>query len=188
MSLSLTSTATTVASQRFLATPKRHDGDFALKQLTLRLDPRTHRTQDRLLSHRNGSAAMALTLNHQAPIYRLPVELLSYIFLLGAHTPDPPHQDEEACTDVLGRDDISPCMSSSSTTPDVFASVSRHWRAVALGTPHLWTRIVVTIGDTMSDRAPMFANASRCLSRSAKCPLDIFIDARDPDWDFTEVE
>ena len=131
---------------------------------------------------------MALTLNHQAPIYRLPVELLSYIFLLGAHTPDPPHQDEEACTDDLGRDDISPCMSSSSTTPDVFASVSRHWRAVALGTPHLWTRIVVTIGDTMSDRATMFANASRCLSRSAKCPLDIFIDAGDPDWDFTEVE
>ena len=188
MSLSLTGTATTVASQRFLATPKRHDGDFALKQLTLRLDPCTHRTQARLLSHRSGSAAMAFTLNQQAPISRLPVELLSYIFLLGAHTTDPPNPDEEAFTDDLGRDDISPCMSSSSTTPDVFASVNRHWRAIALGTAHLWTRIVVTIGDTMNDRAPMFANASRYLSRSAKCPLDIFIDARDPDWDFTEVE
>ena len=188
MSLSFATTATTVASQRLLATPKRHDGAFIHKQLTLRLDS-SHQTQSPALSKRNGSAAMALTLTHQAPIATLPVELLSYIFLLGAHTSDPATVDGGCSTHELGRDDISPCMTSSSTSPDVFASVNKHWRAVALGTPHLWTRIVVTIGDTMNDRSgPMFANASRYLSRSAKCPLDIFIDARDPDWDFSEVE
>ncbi|TBU57249.1 hypothetical protein BD310DRAFT_821883 [Dichomitus squalens] len=132
---------------------------------------------------------MVLTVTHRAPIASLPVELLSYIFLLGAHTPDPEHHEEGYSTDELTRGGISPCMSSSSTSPEVFASVNKHWRVVALGTPHLWTRIVVTIGDTMNDRGgPIFANASRYLARSAKCLLDIFIDARDPDWDFSEVD
>ncbi|KAH9913681.1 uncharacterized protein BXZ73DRAFT_55393 [Epithele typhae] len=115
-----------------------------------------------------------------APISRLPVELLSTIFLLTAHTPD---QD----TDEEDQGSITPCLSLSSTTPDVLAAVCKHWREVALGTPRLWTRICVTIGDIVySRRGEVFASAARYAARSSKCALDIFIDARDPEWDFSE--
>ncbi|KAI0697935.1 hypothetical protein C8T65DRAFT_710283 [Cerioporus squamosus] len=124
---------------------------------------------------------------HQAPIAQLPVELLSYIFVLSAHTPDQEARGED--TQQEGGDDISPCLSSSSTTPDVLASVNRHWRRVALKTPQLWTRLCVTIGDVMYHKeGPMFAVVSRYLSRSGKCPLDVFVDARDPEWDFSESD
>lgn len=124
-----------------------------------------------------------------APIARLPVELLSYIFVLGAHTPDPERPSADECgLGYESTDDISPCLASSSaTSPDVFAAVNRHWRSVAVATPQLWTRICVTIGDVMRGGLP-FAAVSRSVSRSGKCPLDIFIDARDPDWDFSETE
>ncbi len=124
---------------------------------------------------------------HQSPITQLPVELLSYIFVLSAHTPDPEVREEDSQEE--GSDDISPCLSSSSTTPDVLASVNRHWRGVALNTPRLWTRLCVTIGDVMYHReGPMFSVVSRYVSRSGQCPLDIFVDARDPEWDFSESE
>ncbi|KAI0329330.1 hypothetical protein GY45DRAFT_1371639 [Cubamyces sp. BRFM 1775] len=136
----------------------------------------------------------------QAPIERLPVELLSYIFILGAHTPDPQDFDSESdATDgertreghePFGEDEqaISPCIFSSSTPPDVFAAVNRHWREVALGTPKLWTRICVTIGDLQHNTSDggWFPAVSRYVSRSRRCPLDIYIDARDPEWDFSE--
>ena len=35
---------------------------------------------------------------------------------------------------------------------------------------------------------PMFSVVSRYLSRSGKSPLDVFVDARDPEWDFSETE
>ena len=125
------------------------------------------------------------------PINTLPVELLSYIFVLSAHTPDPRASEEDTQREPEeGSDDISPCLSSSvSTTPDVLASVNRHWRGVALNTPQLWTRICVTIGDIIYCReGPMFSVVSRYLSRSGKSPLDVFVDARDPEWDFSETE
>ncbi|KAH9846915.1 hypothetical protein C2E23DRAFT_742997 [Lenzites betulinus] len=135
---------------------------------------------------------------HQAPIARLPVELLSYIFILGAHTPDVPDEEDggmegydEGGHEVARPDergDISPCVSSSSTPPDVFAAVNRHWREVALGTPQLWTRVVVTIGDLIYGGDSLFPAMSRYLSRSAKCSLDVYIDARDPEWDFSETD
>ncbi|KAI0828495.1 hypothetical protein BC628DRAFT_1316079 [Trametes gibbosa] len=134
---------------------------------------------------------------YQAPIARLPVELLSYIFLLGAHTPDASdieaeglegHGSEANTTARDERGGISPCMSSSSTTPDVFAAVSRHWRQVALGTPQLWTRLVVTVGDIPCGSDDWFHAFRRYLSRSVRCPLDIYIDARDPEWDFSEYD
>ncbi|KAI0653872.1 hypothetical protein C8Q70DRAFT_1048290 [Cubamyces menziesii] len=134
----------------------------------------------------------------QAPIERLPVELLSYIFILAAHTPDP--QDIDPNTTEGQREpegdgpcgenenEISPCVLSSSTPPDVFAAVNRHWRDVALGTPRLWTRICVTIGDLQhsSSDEEWLPAVSRYVSRSRRCPLDIYIDARDPEWDFSE--
>ncbi|TFK91303.1 hypothetical protein K466DRAFT_483051 [Polyporus arcularius HHB13444] len=123
----------------------------------------------------------------QSPITQLPVELLSYIFVLSAHTPDPEAREEDS--QGAGSDDISPCLSSSSTTPDVLASVSRHWRGVARNTPRLWTRLCVTIGDVMYHKGgPMFSLVSRYVSRSGQCPLDIFVDARDPEWDFSESD
>ncbi|KAI0367309.1 hypothetical protein BV20DRAFT_950453 [Pilatotrama ljubarskyi] len=134
---------------------------------------------------------------HQAPIARLPVELLSYIFILGAHTPDASDAEGQGGEASNVRDgsahergrDISPCMSCSSTPPEVFASVSRHWREVALGMPQLWTRICVTIGDLMhSGESKWFPAVSRYVRRSGQCPLDVYIDARDPDWDFSESD
>ena len=191
MCRSLTATATTVASQRFLASPAWPEGEPEFKQLGLHLDPTSspHSPQRRgwLLSQ---STTMAHK-KYKAPITQLPVELLSYIFVLSAHTPDPRASEEDTQQEPEeGSDDISPCLSSSvSTTPDVLASVNRHWRGVALNTPQLWTRICVTIGDIMYCReGPMFSVVSRYLSRSGKSPLDVFVDARDPEWDFSETE
>ena len=122
------------------------------------------------------------------PIAQLPVELLSYIFVLGAHTPDPDRTSEDGYgPEQENSDDISPCLASSATSPDVFAAVNRHWREIAIATPQLWTRICVTIGDVMR-RGPPFSAVSRYVSRSGRCPLDIFIDGRDPEWDFSETE
>ncbi|KAI0354124.1 hypothetical protein OH77DRAFT_1522041 [Trametes cingulata] len=174
--------------QRDHATAAAPDAEPCLKQLTLWLDSAQ--------PHLPPRKRMAKT-TYQAPIAKLPVELLSYIFILGAHTPDANDtltHDGEGSNDCNasgpdGRYDISPCVSSSSTPPDVFASVNRHWREVALGTPQLWTRICVTIGDLMhSGEGKWFPAVSRYLWRSGKCPLDVYIDARDPDWDFSESD
>ena len=173
--MSCTATTTAVSSQRLLATRKQPDSDPTFKQFTLRLDSSIHPTST------SPRTEMVPAPHRRPPIARLPVELLSDIFLLGAHAPDEDSQIRE--------DDISPCLSSSSTSPDVFAAVCRHWRAVAIRTPQLWTRICITIGDIVySRRGETFASVSRAVARSGKCPLDIFIDARDPDWDFSEAE
>ncbi|KAI0746267.1 hypothetical protein C8Q80DRAFT_1337305, partial [Daedaleopsis nitida] len=181
MCLSVTTTATAVASQRLPATPSLPHGYAQYKQLTLRLDPQTH-------SPCSSQRVAMARKTRLAPIARLPVELLSYIFLLGAHTPDSDRLSEDECDpDQEHNDNISPCLQSSGTSPDVLAAVNRHWREVAIGTPQLWTRICVTIGDVMRGGAP-FSVVSRYVSRSGKCPLDIYIDGRDPDWDFSETD
>ncbi|OSC98890.1 hypothetical protein PYCCODRAFT_1470710 [Trametes coccinea BRFM310] len=136
---------------------------------------------------------------YPAPVSKLPIELLSYIFILGAHTPDPDDSEVDsrgvADTRVASvaaaeeAQDISPCLSSSSTTPDLFAAVSRHWREVALNTPQLWNRVCVTIGDIEhGGSGGWFPIVSRYLARSGQCPLDVYIDARDPGWDFCEED
>ncbi|KAI0635350.1 hypothetical protein C8Q77DRAFT_1072572 [Trametes polyzona] len=182
------SLTTTVPTQHNAATATAPDAASRYKQLTLFLGPAQR--------HYPQPIRMA-SATYQAPIARLPVELLSYIFLLGAHTPDP--EEAGLADDAPGglgegsgslherSDDISPCASSSSMPPDVFAAVCRHWREVALNTPQLWTRVCVTIGDLMHDEASgWFPAVSRYVSRSGRCPLDIYIDARDPEWDFSE--
>ena len=178
----------TVPTQRDIATATQQDATTH-KQLTLRLDSGSSHVRPR-------RPRMA----SQAPIERLPIELLSYIFILGAHTPDlqdfdsdpTEGQSEPGGYGPYGEDEnvVSPCVLSSSTPPDVFAAVNRHWRAVALGTPKLWTRICVTIGDLQhgSSDGGWFPTVSRYVSRSRRCPLDIYIDARDPEWDFSEEE
>jgi hypothetical protein len=124
------------------------------------------------------------------PIERLPVELLSYIFLLGAY----------ATEDLLEADGTERNLSFTSEsvkTPLVISSVNRHWRHVALNTPSLWTSLCVTA--EMVDAQPDHDMSSTTgvlntghlttyLQRSHKYPLDILIDARDQDWDFSEPE
>ncbi|OBZ77322.1 hypothetical protein A0H81_01661 [Grifola frondosa] len=121
-----------------------------------------------------------------SPISRLPVELLSYVLILAAHSGDARCGDEDG--DPHGRD-ISPCMACVPTLPDTIAAVSRHWRRVALSTPELWSRICITVGDVMDGEPERtFRTISRYLSRSGRFPLDILIDARDPEWDFSEYD
>ncbi|KAF8329250.1 hypothetical protein F5887DRAFT_1163467 [Amanita rubescens] len=112
---------------------------------------------------------------------KLPVELLSYIFLFSA---EPDNVANPA----------APFCSATVKTPLVLSSVSKHWRDVARNTPRLWTRICVTQELLVSK--PAFnrriaidtTHIRTCLALSRKCPLDILIDARDDEWDFTEPE
>ncbi|KAI9057699.1 hypothetical protein FKP32DRAFT_1597912 [Trametes sanguinea] len=180
------SLTTTIPTQRGAATTTRENSH---KQLTLRLET----SSQRFVPQQTGMARAA----YLAPISRLPIELLSYIFILGAHTPDPDNSEpggiEEGDTGIASdsndKEDISPCLSTSSTPPDVFAAVNRHWREVALNTPQLWTRVCVTIGDIEHGNSEgWFPIVARYLARSGQCPLDVYIDARDPEWDFSEED
>lgn len=125
-----------------------------------------------------------------SPVDRLPVELLSYIFILGTHAAEVLEGDAER----------SPSFTSESIrTPLVLSSVKRHWRSIAHNTPSLWTSLCVTVemidifaedGDGVAHRPTSF-NASQLntyLRLSRNYPLDILIDARDQDWDFSEPE
>ncbi|KAF8628301.1 hypothetical protein AX17_006004 [Amanita inopinata Kibby_2008] len=119
----------------------------------------------------------------QSAISNLPVELLSYIFVLSAETP------------TKGDDNDIPFDSSSVKLPLIIARVSKHWRSVARNTPRLWTRICITpelVGDSADSESTSsyldLTHALTCLTLSRSCPLDILIDARDQEWDFTEPE
>ena len=124
-----------------------------------------------------------------SPINGLPAELLSYIFLLGAiRTPEETSSSRYASAEV---DQLSPCKTYTYAFPCVVASVSRHWRGVAISTSQLWNKIPVTDEDTddpnnLDDTS--FPLARLFLSRSGVAPLDIMVDARDPEWDFSEFE
>ncbi|KAF5370927.1 hypothetical protein D9615_009817 [Tricholomella constricta] len=121
-----------------------------------------------------------------SPIQRLPVELLSYIFALGTHN-------------VVNDDDAScpPFNAETIKTPLILSRVNHHWRNVARNTPSLWTSICVTAelvddGDGLDppkNRPQLNANhLTTYLSLSRNYPLDILVDARDQDWDFSEPE
>lgn len=102
-----------------------------------------------------------------SPIHSLPVELLSNIF---AHT----------------------------DMPLVISTVNKQWRRIALNTPALWTTLCVTAEmiqaqedhDLSLYTTGVFntGHLTTYIHRSRKYPLDILIDARDPDWDFSEPE
>jgi hypothetical protein len=104
-----------------------------------------------------------------SPIDRLPVELLSYIFSLRTQ-----------CSQDSDIDD-------SLTIPLLFTSVNKRWRSIALSTSALWTNICITIRDL---NGPLLHtnHITKYLTLSRKSPLNILIDARDPDWDFSETE
>ncbi|KAJ7100831.1 hypothetical protein B0H15DRAFT_462639 [Mycena belliarum] len=110
----------------------------------------------------------------RTPIDLLPVELLAHIFVLGTHG------DADAWDDA----DCPPFTADSVKTPLIYGSVCHHWRAVALRTPALYTSICITpllldASGEILDTTPI----CMYLDRSRACPLDVLIDARDPDWD-----
>jgi hypothetical protein len=122
---------------------------------------------------------------YTSPIEKLPVELLSYIFLLGTCTTEESPQDDDRSL---------PFTTESIKAPLVFSSVSKHWRSIALNTPTLWTSLCVTAEmiNTQEDHSTSGAfntgHLNTYIPRSRKYPLDILIDARDQDWDFSEPE
>lgn len=98
---------------------------------------------------RNERARYNTLLNHQASISKLPIELLSSIFLLCQAAGSP-------------RSYYSFAMAAS--------HVSRHWRTVSLSTPLLWNDI------NLSKRAlSPLDRLEAHLSRSGDCFLDIYI-------------
>ncbi|EPQ51630.1 hypothetical protein GLOTRDRAFT_141002 [Gloeophyllum trabeum ATCC 11539] len=117
-------------------------------------------------------------------IDNLPVELLSYIFILGTYT----SSNEKRWYEFGEEWDIHRFRTDLPTT---VAQVCRHWRQVALSTLELWTNICVTKADIVkSDEDPRYsAGQWPGDARSPQSsPIDILIDARDPQWDFTEPE
>ena len=127
-----------------------------------------------------------------APIHSLPVELLSYIFTLSAHTS---FIDDDVAEPSPTDFPFDPANMLTTLT---ISTVSRYWRNVALSTPTLWTDICISTELPDDDdeesrqlRNTMKPNANRIatyLARSGNAPIDILISARDPDWDFSETE
>ena len=133
-------------------------------------------------------------VQRKSPINNLPVELLSYIFILSTHSLGESNDvHEEAVFN-------EPFNTESVRTPLVLSSVNHHWRTVALTTPALWTSLCVTIDsvECLDDsdsgslsQKPGTLNATHLtsyLALSRNYPLDIFIDARDQEWDFSDAE
>lgn len=127
-----------------------------------------------------------LNIRCTSAIQRLPVELLSYIFTLGTHSLD---EDEDTSCPSFDAETIK--------TPLILSQVNHHWRNIARNTPSLWTSICVTAelinaSDGLEpQRKQSHLDASHLttyLSLSRNYPLDILIDARDQDWDFSEPE
>ncbi|OSX62303.1 hypothetical protein POSPLADRAFT_1070199 [Postia placenta MAD-698-R-SB12] len=122
---------------------------------------------------------------HTSPVDRLPDEILSYVLALGAFIDEDDRPKPEA------HEHISSCTQVSYGYSVFVAAVSKHWRRVALSTSELWSRIYMTTDDAIEESATdedSFYCARLFLSRSGNYALDIFIDARDPDWDFSEFD
>jgi hypothetical protein len=118
----------------------------------------------------------------QPPINSLPFELLAYIFVLGTHEPiNPPPEQQD--------DDCQPFDSESVKTPLVYASVSRHWREVALNTPALYTSLCITpelFREVGEKEVLDTTGISSYLALSRNYLVDILIDARDQQWNFED--
>ncbi|KAG6819768.1 hypothetical protein H0H93_008878 [Arthromyces matolae] len=94
------------------------------------------------------------------PLSRLPNELLSLIFLSTTQNAD----------DRFERILI----------PIVLSQVSARWRNVAIATGGLWNNIILTFPTSRQQ----LSRAVTWLKRSKLAPLDIFLDFRDPSWDW----
>jgi hypothetical protein len=124
-------------------------------------------------------------MEHTPPINRLPVELLSFIFFLVICVPADDPADGDT-TDFIGGMKVIQC-------------VDKRWRNVALDTPGLWANINVDIDMVDPPPAQDVKDLPRSgpfksqqlemhIKHSRSYPLDIVIDARDPDWNYEEPE
>ncbi|KAG9075793.1 hypothetical protein FRC06_009885, partial [Ceratobasidium sp. 370] len=96
-------------------------------------------------------------------IHKLPAEILGTIFIFCARL----------CDNSKG-EPYGPYACQTAVS-----AVCRRWRAVALGTPQLWSRVM------LDDPVP-WDRSALYLSRSGTVPLDIEIDMREEFWDNTE--
>jgi len=128
-----------------------------------------------------------------SPIGALPVELISEIFSICTLSTWDIHA-QPGCSDYS-----PPTITSESVqVPHVLSSVNRRWRAIALSQPSLWSNICVTPElldwESNGDRdVPPLSQLNTThittyISRSKHYALNILIDGRDPDWDFSEPE
>lgn len=135
-----------------------------------------------------------------SPISNLPVELLSYIFSLSTHatTDDVPSPDDH--TEEEEEHGPPTITTESVQIPLVLSTVSRLWRQVALGTPHLWHSLCITaelVQDFYCIERDSNGFKKRSISSqlntshitsylalSRRHPLNILIDARDENWNF----
>ena len=92
----------------------------------------------------------------------LAYELISRIFMLAAH-------DSHDRYDAI-------------LYPIVVSHVCAAWRQIAISTNGLWTSIILTYPSSWFQ----LSRTVTYLSRSRSCPLDIFLDFRDPLWNWEE--
>ncbi|EIW85884.1 hypothetical protein CONPUDRAFT_113973 [Coniophora puteana RWD-64-598 SS2] len=105
-----------------------------------------------------------------APIESLPNELLSEIFAFGAGGASTVSFDDS--------DDFHDLIS----LPITVSHVCRHWRQVALSTATLWSTIVLTFPSS----SVQLTRTLTWLHRSRNRALHLFLDFRDPDWNWSE--
>ncbi|KAH9974521.1 hypothetical protein BJV74DRAFT_888936 [Russula compacta] len=89
------------------------------------------------------------------PFHSLPPELLVYIFVFATHDP----------LDLIH--------STLDTTPLNFSHVCQRWRDIALSTPTLWRRVVLTPSD-ISFRGSLSPATQTFLDRSKGIPTEVF--------------
>ena len=96
------------------------------------------------------------------PVHFLADELLSQIFTLATHA---------SCDryDAI-------------LYPIIISHVTSRWRQIALSTSSLWTSIILTHPSPWSQ----LWRTAEYLTRSRKRPLDLFLDFRDPSWNWQE--
>ncbi|KAH0589892.1 hypothetical protein J132_06328 [Termitomyces sp. J132] len=99
-----------------------------------------------------------------SPVSRLPNELLSSIFLYAIRSTDDRFETV--------------------TTPIIASQVSTRWRDIAISTAKLWNTIILTYPTSKQQ----LSRAVTWLKRSKLAPLDIFLDFRDPSWDWDSAE
>ncbi|KAJ7447246.1 hypothetical protein FB451DRAFT_1054543 [Mycena latifolia] len=98
-----------------------------------------------------------------SPIRRIPTEILTHIFMLS----------KPSIMDAREMDWYKALQGS----PWVLGHISRHWRAVALASPTLWTSIIIRNTGTSEDLEPCsIPMLETQLVRSGNSPLDIIFD------------
>ncbi|KAF8596333.1 hypothetical protein BDV93DRAFT_528113 [Ceratobasidium sp. AG-I] len=115
--------------------------------------------RDVLLQSPESLTATRSTTSLPAPINHLPLEILSYIFLISKN-----YCDHEK------------------TSPyrDGFSEVSVYWRRIAINTPALWTHIDISVGGYRSYR---YESTRLYLERSCELAVHIHVYESEDDYD-----